>query len=556
MLLASIYGGRNIARLLPWCILLLCGSCGSKKTKDPRTVFRYNEMASITSLDPAAATNFENIWAVNQLFNGLVQMNDSLKIIPCIARSWKISADGRLYTFHLRSDVYFHNSEVFNQNKGRNVVAKDFVYSFSRLFDARVSGATSLLATVNRKAPGTENGFEAPNDSTFIIHLREAFSPFLGILTMKFFSVLPHESVEKYGDDLRSHPIGTGPFQFKFWEEGSQLVMIRNENYFEWEGKQRLPYLDAVSVSFIKDRETAFMQFLKGDIDLLSGMDAFNPNEVLDSEGNLKPFYKSKFRFQSQPYLKTDYFGILVDDSLPIVKNSPLRIKTIRQAINYAFDREKMVRYFRNNTGIPATAGFIPPGLAAYNPEKVKGYFYNPDKVNDLLIEAGFPGGKGLPEITLHTTRNYIETMEFFQAQLAENGIKVKISVDQHGELVKAVNNNTINFFKKSWVCDYADEENFMCLFYSKNFSPSGFNYTHYHNPEFDKLYERAKYEQNSNVRSELYQHMDQLIMDDAPIVPLYYDQVIRLVANNISNLNTNAMNMLNLKNVKKDNVK
>ena len=535
--------------------LITFSNCGNKnKSFDTRTVFRYNEMGSVSSLDPAVATNFENIWACNQLYNGLVQMDDSLKVLPCIAKKWSISPDGLTYTFTLRNDVYFHDNEAFINGKGRKVTASDFEFSLNRLYDSKVSSAMSLLDGVNKKFPGNKNGFEAKNDSTFVIYLKEAFSPFIGILTMKFFSVVPKEAVEKYGDDFRRHPVGTGPFQFKFWEEGNQLAFVKNNNYFEYDGANRLPYLDAVAVSFIKDKETAFMQFIKGDEDMLSGMDAFNPTEVLDEDGKLKPFYKGKLQLQSQPYLKTDYFGILVDEKLEIVKNSPLKNKALRKAINYSFDRQKLVKYFRNNVGVPATAGFLPSGLPAYDPNKIIGYNYNPDKVKELLIEAGYPNGKGLPEITLHASSNYIEVLEFFQSQLSENGIKIKISIDNDVELKKAIANNNLVFFKKSWICDYADEENFMSLFYSKNASPKGFNYTHYNNPEFDKLYERARFEQNDSIRKKLYQRMDQMVMNDAPVVPIYYDQVIRLVSNNITNLGTNSMNLLNLKRVKKQN--
>lgn len=168
-------------------------------------------------------------------------------------------------------------------------------------------------------------------------------------------------------------------------------------------------------------------------------------------------------------------------------------------------------------------------------------------------MEAGFPDGKGLPEITLHTTDNYLEQTEFIQSQLADNNINVKISVDKPAVLRQAVASCEYNFFKKSWVGDYADEENFMSLFYSKNFAPVGSNYTHYKNPEFDVLFEKVIREQNREVKNVLYQQMDQMLIDDAPIVPLYYDQVIRLVHKNIKDLTTNPMNLLNLKMVKKE---
>lgn len=536
-------------------ITLVVSTCSeSKKDTDNRTVFNYNEMAGISGLDPASANNTEDIWACNQLFNGLVQLNDSLHVIPCIAKRWNISDDGLTYTFTLRNDVMFHDNECFENGKGRKVNAQDFVISFNRLYDSRVSSAVSLLANIDRTEKTGYKGFTAPNDSTFIVYLIKPSSAFLSELTMKYFSVIPFEAFDLYKQDFRRHPVGTGPFKFKLWEEGTKLVLLKNENYFEYDGNNRLPYIDAVTISFVKDRETAFMELLNGKYDMLSGADAFNINEVLDKNGNLKPFYAEKFNLQKQNFLKTDYLGFLIDENIDIVKKSPLKVKALRKAINYGFDRVKLVKFFRNNIGYPATAGFIPNGMSSFNETIVKGYTFNPEKVRQLLIEAGFPEGKGLPEITLHTTDNYMEQVEFIQSQLAENNIKINISVDKPVVLRQAVASCEYNFFKKSWVGDYADEENFMNLFYSKNFSPVGSNYFHYNNPEFDVLFEKAAREQNRAVKDALYQQMDQMLIDDAPIVPLYYDQVIRLVHKNISGLSTNAMNLLNLKHVKKIN--
>lgn len=531
-------------------LLISCKS--NEKKENDKSIFKYNEKSGITSLDPAAARSFENIWAVNQLFNGLVQMSDSLSVKPCIAKSWEISKDGLIYTFQLRSDVYFHDNELFEGGKGRRVIADDFVHSFFRLFDARVSSATTLLTNIDRTEKGNYKGFDAPNDSTFVIYLQRPFIPFLGILTMKYFSVVPTEVIEYYGDDFRSHPVGTGPFKFKMWEEGSKLVMIKNEHYFEKDGEQRLPYLDAVSVSFIKDKETTFLEFMKGNLDMISGSDEINLDEVFTKNGQINETYSGKFYAQTQPFLKTDYLGFLVDEKFEGVKNSPIKSRAIRQAINYGFDRVKMVKYLRGNLGTPATAGFIPPGLPSYDDKKVKGYEYNPTKARQYLKEAGFPDGKGLPEIDLHTTEQYLDLCEFIQSQLAEIGIKIKIEVNKAAILSEGVASSSISFFRKSWIADYPDAENFLSLFYSSNFSPMGFNYTHYKNEQFDNLYSKAKFEVNDSIRYGYYQQMDQLLMDDAPVVPLYYDQVIRLVKNNISGLSANPMNMLTLKRVKK----
>ncbi len=422
-------------------VCLIFVSCKNEsEITEQRSVFNYNELNGITSLDPAAAANFENISPVNMLFNGLVQMDDSLNVKPNIAKSYSISPNGLVYTFHLRTDVYFHDNKCFENKKGRKVLAKDFVFSFNRLYDSRVSSATTLLDKIAKNEKTGFSGIEDPNDSTLIIRLKEPFSAFLNILTMKYFSVLPYEAIDCYKQDFRRNPVGTGPFQFKMWEEGVKLVLIKNPHYFETDEKNnRLPYLDAVTVSFIKDRETAFMELLNGRFDMLSGADAFNINEVLDKEGNLRELYRKKFYLQKQTYLKTDYIGILIDEKLPIVRNSPLKLKAIRQAINYAFDRDKLIKYLRNNIGVAAHSGFIPKGMKSYNDSVVKGYDYNPDKVKKLLADAGFPGGKGLPELVLHITDNYKEQVEFIQSQLAENNIKVQISIEKTSVLRQAV---------------------------------------------------------------------------------------------------------------------
>lgn len=517
-----------------------------------KTVFNYNEMNGVSSLDPAAASNFENISIVNQLYNGLVEADKNLAISLCIARKYAISADGKLYTFTLRSNVYFHDNSCFTGNKGRKVSAADFVYSFERLLDSKVSTAGNIMNLFDLTGSAGP-AFEATNDSTFIVRLAKPFSGFLNVLSMKYFSVVPKEAVDFYKADFRSNPVGTGPFKFKIWQEGSKLVLVKNETYFEKDSQGvQLPYLDAMTVSFMKDKETAFMELLNGKFDMLSGADAFNASEVLDKEAQLRPDYKDRFILQRSNFLKTDYIGILVDEKIEQVKLSPLRLKTIRQAINYAIDRKKMIKYLRQNLGTAATAGFIPPGLPAYDTSAVRGYHYNPAKTAELLKQAGFEGGKKMPEITLYTTENYKSQAEFIQSELAKNNIVIQISVEKPSVLRQAVNRGEYMFFRKSWVADYADEENFMSLFYSKNFCPKGINFFHYENSQFDRLYETALTEQNPHIRKQLYNTMDSIILSDAPVITLFYDDVIRLVRPCISGLETNPMNMLDLKRVKK----
>jgi peptide/nickel transport system substrate-binding protein len=194
--------------------------------------------------------------------------------------------------------------------------------------------------------------------------------------------------------------------------------------------------------------------------------------------------------------------------------------------------------------------------MPSFDSSVLKGYEYNPDKAKKLIADAGYNEKNKLPEISLATSEQYLELAEYIQSQLAEIGIQLKIDVLKPSVLAEMVSNSKINFFRKSWVADYADEENFFSLFYSKNFSPNGFNYTHYSNPEFDTLYVKSQTELNDSIRYKYYREMDKLIIADAAVVPLYYDEVVRLVQNNITGLTINSMNLLSLKRVKKQNAR
>jgi peptide/nickel transport system substrate-binding protein len=530
-------------------------SCGGDEAvhHDNSQVFRFNELGDVTSLDPAMSGSFENNWAVNQLFNGLVEMDAELNVQPCIAKSWTISDDGLTYTFNLRSDVVFHDDPQFPNGKGRNVTAADFVYSFSRLFDATVSNASTLMEAFDENSADHTNGLEAQNDSTFVIHLEHPFKPFLGILTMKYFSVVPKEVVQFYGKDFEIHPIGTGPFKLKKWEDDTRLDLERNANYFkkDAEGNQ-LPYLDIVSVSFIEDADAAFLQLLSGDLDMLTGVDAINKEKTLKSDGTLADDLQDRFVLQSAPFLKTDYIGINVDPQFS-GQTTAMQNKLVRQAINYAVNRDQIVRYRRNNLGTPATQGFTPPSMHAFDVSLLKGYRYDPDKARELLEMANFPGGKGLPTIKLSIAASYADIADEIVHQLNEIGIPAEVELMDAGALTTEVAEGRIMAFRKSWIGDYPDPENFMSLFYSKHWSPAGVNYTHFTSTEYDRLYEKCLTEQSDSVRADLFLRMEQILIEEAPIVPLYYDQVVRLVAKNVSGLSTDPMNLINLERVKKN---
>jgi oligopeptide transport system substrate-binding protein len=537
--------------IFSWCaVLLILSSCHSDNLSSHKTVFNINLDEGLTSLDPAFCRNQNTIWMDNQLYNGLLQVDDSLKIQPCIAKSWQISPDGLLYTFHLRNDVYFHNDPLFTRGVGRRAVAADFVYSFGRLIDPKVASSGSWIFSDKVE---NKRSFIALNDTTFQIKLRQPFPPLLTLLTAQYASVVPHEVVDFYGKDFRNHPVGTGPFKFKYWKEGEVMVFLKNDKYWEKDKDGiSLPHLDAIRATFIGDKQTAFMEFVTGKLDFLNDIDGSYRDDILTKSGRVTQKYKGKFTLNSAPYLNTMYLGMLVDSSLPIVKHSPLKILKIRQAINYSIDKQKMIKYLRNSLATAGDAGFIPAGMPGFDAQKVKGYSYNPEKARQLLWDAGFPNGKGLPEILLTTTVGYRDLIEYVQGQLDQVGIRTRVEITQGASLRELVSKNGVNFFYGSWIADYADGEDYLSLFYSKNKVPWGPNYTGFNNKHFDMLFEQAHHEPNDAKRYALYQQMDNLVMQQSPVVILYYDKLVNLYQNSIKGYSKNALNLLVLKRVVK----
>ncbi|WP_452232005.1 ABC transporter substrate-binding protein [Lacinutrix sp. MEBiC02595] len=514
-------------------------SC-QENTNNTSSVFRYNEHKNIGSLDPAFAKDNADIWAINQLFNGLVQMDEDLNVQPCIAKSWSISPDALTYSFTLREDVNFHKHILFGKDSTRTVIADDFEYSLNRLKDKKVASSGSWV--LNK----VEN-FKAINDSIFQIQLKQPFPAFLGLLTMKYCSVVPKEIVTHYGSDFRANPIGTGPFVFKRWEENIKLVFRKNSNYFEKDAEgYTLPYLEAVAITFLPDKQSEFLQFAQGNLDFVSGLDASYKDEILTATGTLRELYAADVHMIRGPYLNTEYLGFYMESDAIEIQS-----KILRQAVNYGFDRKKMMTYLRNGIGIPANGGFIPKGLPGYNANT--GYNYQPEKARNLVAQYIKETGNKNPEITLTTTGNYLSFCEYIQRELKKTGLNIKVDVVPASALKEAKANGKTDMFRASWVADYPDAENYLSLYYSKNFAPNGPNYTHFKNEQFDLWYEQAFTETNTLHREKLYAKMDSLVMQESPIIAMFYDEVVRFTRKEVHGLGINPINLLELKQVSKN---
>ncbi|HPQ20464.1 MAG TPA: ABC transporter substrate-binding protein [Saprospiraceae bacterium] len=519
--------------ILAWVSMVLV-SC--KHDSTTYNVFKYNQNNNINSLDPAFAKSQNNIWPVHHLFDGLVQLDDSLHVVPCIAKSWEVIGDTS-YTFNLRRDVFFHDDPCFPSHTGRRLMAQDVVYSLTRLVDPKVHSTGSwIFGDHLSKLP-----FQAPNDSTFVINLNRAYSPLLSILTMQYCSILPREAVEFYGSEFSRHPVGTGPFKFKRWEDNEALYLVRNSKYFD----QISTNLDGIKTSFIPDRKVAYLEVLNGNIDFVSGLESDFVLEWVDSTGRVKDEYKNRIKFYKSPYLNTEYIGINTEAS----DCSPwLKIKEFRQALNYSIDKREMLGLLRNGIGKPATNGIIPPGLPGYN-NVGTAYQFNSSAAKSLLQSINFQENKDSPLI-LYTNQDYLDICTYVVKQWEKIGITAEINLLETSILRSKMRNGEIALFRASWIADYPDAESFLCMFYSKNPAPP--NYTRYKNPEYDELYQSILVNTDEVSRIREYQKMDKILINDAPVIFLFYDETALFTTTDIQGVSNNALNLLEVKNLVK----
>lgn len=535
-----LYGmTKKVFLFLFACIAFM--SC-QQNSQSNQKIFRINQATGIESLDPAFAKSLWMMWHANQLFNRLVENDADLKIKPSLAKSWEISEDRLHYTFHLRTDVFFQENDAFANGIGRKMTAQDVVYSFDRIIDEATNSPGAWI--FNDKVDSIKP-FEALDDSTFQINLLAPYNPMLNVLSMMYASIVPQEVVKKWGKDFRSHPCGTGPFMLEYWDEGNIVVHKKNNHYWEKDSAgNMLPYLHAIKCTFIDSKASEFLMFMQGKLDFMNGLDASFKDQLLTKKGNLKDAYIGKMKLNKKAYLNIEYLGILLDNSKPNAY-SLLQNVNVRNAINKGFDKQKLVAYLRNNVGMPAQNGMIPNGLLGFDSNQQKISLYDVAAAKQLL--------KGIDtkeQLKLYVPDMYEDRCSYIASQLLELGIHVKIEIIQQGMLREKISQSTAGLFWATWIADYADAESYLSMFYSKNTAPP--NYTRFKNEAFDKLYEASLKEQNEAEKEKQYKAMDKIIREQAPAIPLFYDEVLHFLKPNVQGWESNGLNLISLKKVSK----
>lgn len=495
-------------------------------------IFRYNLPNNVTSLDPAFAKNRNNIWVVDHLYSTLVQFDDQMNIIPDLASSWEVSEDGLNYTFYLRDSVMFRGNSGLEIHRPLN--SQDVQYSLERLLDPQVKspGSWILSGRLDETRP-----FSTPDDLTFVIHLNQPFPAMLGILTMQYCSVVCQEAVEHFGDEFRQNAVGTGPFDLVKWVENQGLFLKSNASY-------HLPVqhnLEGVRVSFISDRKSALLELLSGNLDFQSGMDPSYQAILLNDENQLLEQHRDKIRIVKSPYLNTEYLGINLE--LANAENHPLSDRNLRKALNYALDKTKMIQSLRSGFGRPAHQGFIPFGMNAFS-SQTSGYTYDLAKARHYLAQSDYIDRTGVNrKITLYTNSDYLDLCLFASNEWNKIGVEVEVELLESSLLRERMRKGEIVFFRASWIGDYPDDETFLTVFYGQNPAPP--NYTRFNHTPFNQLYESALLQADPDKRRQTYAAMDSLLIEEAPVIFMFYDETLLLTSSRLKGISKNAFNLL-----------
>jgi oligopeptide transport system substrate-binding protein len=527
-------------------------------------VLRTNEVEAFKSLMPIAINEVNSNHISTQVYEGLVKFNQAdLSIIPAVAKSWDLNEDKTEYTFHLRTNAKFHNDPCFPNSLGRNATAADFKYCFEKLcsqnpnnnqfdvtFKDRVEGANeNFEGSKTGKLTGIK-GVMAVNDSTLKIKLIHPDASFLNILAMPGCFVYPKEAVTKYGNEMRVKCIGTGPFFIETIKEGEVVIMKKNADYWgvDKDGN-KLPYLDGIKWSFIRDKKTEILEFKRGNLDMVYRIPVEMFHEFMGTLENAKN-NKDEFQIVTATALSSHYYGFNVQANPVFAK------KDVRLAFNYAIDRHKIADFTIQGEGTSADYGMVPYTeifeKEGYDYKSLKGFTYDPEKAKELLKQAGYPNGKGFPELNLEINsgggdRNIL-IAEVVQKMIKENlGITININTVPFAEHIENVQIGKSDFFRFAWIGDYPDPETFLTLFYGKHVpaslsEKSYINTFRYKNARFDSIFEIARFEPDKNRRMKLFSMAEGIVLEDAAFIPIFYDENFRLEQKNVRNLPENSL--------------
>ncbi len=523
--------------------------------------FKFMSPEKITNLFPVYNADLYTMRVVSQLYDPLLNIDPTTQeVVPCIAESFTVSDDAKVYTLKIRKGIVFHEDDCFGGSK-HELDAHDVKFTLDMacsglkdnqvgyLLVNRVKGGKAFFdktegATTIPKE-GVE-GIKVKDDYTIEITLEESFAGFESVLTHASLGIAPREAFDKYGKDISLHPVGSGPFMLESYSD-DKIVMKRNPNYWmKDEFGNQLPFLSKIEMSYAEDKRSELMAFRKKEIDLVLEIPVEEIEHIL---GTLKEAQEGKnvrHKVDSEHSMSMMYISMAN-------KGEVFSDRNVRKAFNLAVNREEIIDEWLEGEGWPALHGFVPK-MNNYPQEKVNGHEFNVEKAKALMASAGYPNGRGFPQMDFYVNATEgSSTHKSCQAvaqQLKDNlGVKLNIVLCTIEEREEAIQNGKAQIWRAGWIADYPDPENFLGLFYGGNIKDNMtmVNAFKFQNEEFDKYFEQALMESDYEKRMELLVKCDQIVVDEAPVMPVLTDDHIVMINARVRNFEANPMESLQL---------
>jgi len=566
---------KNLLKIFVLSVWLLSGCTSNnapennvyelKETKGGKYyggVFNLNESEYIKNLNPISIIDVYSYRVASQVYEGLFKFNqiDITHVETSLIDSYMVSDDQTKYTFHLKKGVFFHDDPCFEGGKGRELTAQDVLYCFKRictydksnqsfnLFSGIVKGADEHY-NISKKGDVDNHeieGVKLIDDFTIEIELIKPNSVFLFNLARPGAFIYPKEAVDKYGEEMRSKCVGTGPFKIAAIEEDISVLLKKNENYHETdEHGNKLPYLAAININFLKDKKIELMEFKQGNLDMMYRLPTDHIIEILDDAASSEDGEVPQFELQREAEMSSQF--LVFNNFKGIFSN-----KEVRKAFSFAIDREKILDYVLNGEGYDiGKYGFTPPSFRNYDVTQIKGFNFNLDSARYYLKKAGYPEGKGFPEITLDLNaegERYTNVATEVQKQLKDHlNVSININIAPIAQITEKSLSGDYDLMRLAWVADYPSPENFLWFFYGKNVpakkdEKSYPNFTRYNNETFDAYYEKAINSLSEEEANKNFMLAEKLLMKDAPVLMLWYDEGYRLLQSYVKNFPNNPM--------------
>ena len=526
-------------------------------------VFRINESEYIKNLFPHNITDAYSYRVASQIYEGLFKFSpETLEVIRGLVEDYQVDETGTIYTLQLKKGIFFHDNPCFNDGKGREMKANDVKYCFTKLctnsinnqnfsiFKGILKGADEYYAasTGNKKPDFEVQGIHVKDEYTIELELIEPNSLLIVNLSRPACFIYPKEAEDKYGIDMRINAVGTGPFSINVddVEEDISIILKKNPNYhLKDEFGNQLPYLDAISIQFIKDKKTELFEFRKGNLDMIYRLPTEYIIEILEETMPGANGEYSQFQLQRSPEMMTQF--LTLNNQKGVFKN-----KYVRKAFNFAIDRTTILDFVLNGEGYaPGNHGITPPVFSNYNIESIKGYKLNIDSARYYLNKAGYGEGRGFPTLQFllnaEGERNTNVAVEI-QKQLKDHiNVDVELQILPFAQLLEKSYSGEYNILRAAWVADFPSPENFLWIFSSKDVpnsldEASYPNVARYINKNFDKDYESALKAKTIREANEYFRKAEMQLMEDAPVIILWYDEGYRLIQSFVKNFPNNPM--------------